>query len=1468
MACVVTTSKEFKNLMNQYGASMSTMELAIKSYLDKTSLEEYNPNDQNFKDYIDNYFKLGENNKYFSEKEYDKALEIWNSLQTRLNKSTSEKEALEFASSMNKIFGEENVIVYETNKGEYKVNVGKPINTKDVELSSEQDIIQIEDSLQKSKELVNRIIADSKKNIKFNPTDHTYTVNGKKADFSASEYAREGENVNMGLWGLPSSLIGNTADTVVRDFFMNSLKESYPNLNNNQLNNLKDDLTKLRKYFDNKFGENNYEIVTTEFPIASEVVITNSKGEKETKIIAGTMDMLIYDNKGNFYIYDMKTSRRDIQGDKKYKYTRQLNIYKSILEASYPEIKGKIKELKIIQMNVGYPSPQYIDGSPTADTYNIKGDPNQLYLNDKPIQDSDEYSAPRLILDNDVVMSLIDLKELKFQDEFKSLTQEEQDLMSEETTTSNLKHTPYQQTEEEKQRTALFNSTILPAQERTFLAKSVMKMASILVNHLQQDSANNQKFFPNNMHSGKDFTKMTRREIIDVVGINSLLNIVKNQYFDTENRLDVTDENVIKKLDLIYDNWGALIEAGKNHLMTLEGVTIERKYQSVKLDSGNDDVESDNDSGNLEEKPREYWQIGQRQISAKSGLSSDIRRAFERLPVLDESGKQLTDTFGYGIPLYTDSDVAVNSILDWVKDATTINEMENILNDLKSSYPWLNSIVNKIKDEPFRSQFFNNFRKDFTKYSIIIVEYDEKGNKVYKTQIINTKGATQTILEEITSAFKEGVMSNLIIARPGDIDGKGSVNIKQVEKLIKNRDELYNILYEASKTGSQGIFKYAIENSITPLTNLLNELGIHIKESTVKTALKQDLNKKQLTQTTINLILKDVGHILNTISEQKENKEYNPLLKGVKEGNVYGNYKNIIERFSKYIQDSIESSTYENGKLYYSFNTPSYLQGVITNLSNALGDNTKFENYIEENYGSYRWFKDNNDEWNNPWLELIAKSSDMRSGLQHKVQLSFESNKGKKTSYEDLSELGYTTSLLNEFFYDSHNKWAWYRVPILSDKPSSEFIRFKRYHTNYKRDITRGMKKVFNQEILRIKTVLERSSVMLNNPESISNINNFDAYNIIKNNSELSKKVKNKNKLSASDLVKDGKLVLSGSGAEFKFLEMFNQNIIVNDNLGKMIIAKINDDFSAEDEIVLDSLFESQFEEYMNNIFELEKKNWKNIGLYDTEEVVVKKGKNQTVETRFKYVNHLGKTKADIDTKLEEYLWNDVFATTNIIQLTVTDLAYYKNVEDFQKRFAQIHSPTMKMNVYAIDYNGVPYSKDHLERTIYLKDFEIISDIIPQIKTTLYDKVEKGEITKFQADTILSKYGYSTTKDGKFVESKLEDGKTVLIPSEKINVADAQGYSSPTSYRKKMGMMGRWSTEMDEAYNKIKSGEWNGEDLNVIWQPLKPFVYSQIRKTSGVNTMSELKVPVQNKNSEYLLIMADAILRGNQKETN
>ena len=167
----------------------------------------------------------------------------------------------------------------------------------------------------------------------------------------------ENKTVDIGAWGLPSSLIGTTADTIVRDFFGKGVKSSYPNMSKEDLINLKEDLNILKQSFDRKFGEGNYNVVTTEFPIAAPITVINKEGKPERKVIAGTMDMLIYDKDGNLYIYDMKTSRSGIAGDKLNGYTDQLNYYKSILEANYPQLSGKIKELNLIHMKVDYPRP-------------------------------------------------------------------------------------------------------------------------------------------------------------------------------------------------------------------------------------------------------------------------------------------------------------------------------------------------------------------------------------------------------------------------------------------------------------------------------------------------------------------------------------------------------------------------------------------------------------------------------------------------------------------------------------------------------------------------------------------------------------------------------------------------------------------------------------------------------------------------------------------------------------------------------------------------------------------------------------------------------------------------------------------------------------------------------------------------------------------------------------------------------
>lgn len=1334
--------------------------------------------------------------------------------------------------------------------------------------------IEETDLLQESEELLNRIIKDSETNIKKHENfdkegvegSHTYLIKKGKdwvpVDTSVTQLVHG--KVDMGAWGLPSSALGNTVDRFTRAYFNGEdvLKSNIPNLSKKDKRSLKSDLDKLSQYFDEKFGKGNYKVVTKEFPIAGKYTVINKNGEAEVKTIAGTMDMIIYDNKGNFYILDMKTSRSSFDDNKINNYSKQLEIYKAILEANYPELKGKIKDLILIRFDVGYPTPlgerdKYGEGEAVYEAADLSEgeDKDTLWIEDEEgnllaIEDSEYYVAPRLHISPEEALYQTNKVDMKH--EFEALTAEEKELIKEEFSFNESEEQSKEdnvETGEEIdniQTTSLYNNPMLSASERMFLANNVMSLTSYIITHLQTNKDANNYYF-GDRYSREDFTLMSRQDIINTIGIGRIFDYIRETYYNPENRNDIDDFDVLDKLQIAYDNWGALTKSAYAKLITLEGVTvIDTRPEDITRDDLDDNTLDDMEAASMEEKEIEYWQLGQRQISAKSSLSGEIRRAFEKLQVTDSEGNPVLDKYGYGFPTFVDSGEAVNKILDWVREATTMEEMESILSDMQESYPWVKVILEKIKDEPFRSQFFQNFRKDFTQYSIITVENGEDGSKRYVNHIINTKGASKVILEGVVNAYKSGLLTDIIIPIKGDIEGRGKVNVSKVTELKELNDSLLDKLHEAHENKR---LKTALSKAYPQIVTLLKSLGIDTNTQVLKDAFASDYSRKQEASTNYFKVLSSVDYILDTILSQKANTEYSPVKKG-EDGNVYGDYKKVVNTLSKYIQDSIESSTYENGKMHYSFTTPSYMGKLITNLRDATMNPDKFESFMEEEYGSYKWFK-TGKTWNNEWLRLLNTGKEYKEGLEHKVQLSYDG-----TSYTELSELGYTLSLLHEYFYDNKGskKWAWYRIPILANKPSSEFLRFKRYSgRKYKRDITNGLIKVFNQEVMRMRTVLERAV----NPDiqkiGVKEKITFDIKDSqLKTKNKKGKEVPNtvlinklksikegdKGTLTLEDLVKDGKLVFEGSGAEFKFLSALNNNIINKDALGQLIVDKLNG-VEVDEEVLEESLREA-INSYMDIQVQSEIANWERIGLFDT----IKSSKKDA-KPKFKYADFIGSTREEIEAALEEYVWNDMFATINIIELTATDLAYYRNIEDFQKRYSQVHAPSMRLNVSARDANGNLYSADGKERTMYLRDNIAVSEIIPIVSNIFDNKIKnlKGEEQK-----------------------NMKIMKALILKSfEEVNVADAQGYSSPTSYRKKMGMMGKWTSDMETAYNRIKSGDFNVNDLGVVWQPLKPFVYSQIRKSSGASTMSELKVPVQNKNSEYLLILADAIIRGGNK---
>ena len=187
---------------------------------------------------------------------------------------------------------------------------------------------------------------------------------------------------------------------------------------------------------------------------------------------------------------------------------------------------------------------------------------------------------------------------------------------------------------------------------------------------------------------------------------------------------------------------------------------------------------------------------------------------------------------------------------------------------------------------------------------------------------------------------------------------------------------------------------------------------------------------------------------------------------------------------------------------------------------------------------------------------------------------------------------------------------------------------------------------------------------------------------------------------------------------------------------------------------------------------------------------------------------------------LEEYYWNSVYAQTQIIQLTAKDLAFYKSAVDFQKRYKQVYAAGKRL------FTNSQYGRK-FENVIYLKDLEVTYSKLEALKNALEKAVSEGRISKMDRDAILNTY-------------------------RKVNATDAQGFRSMTSYRAVLDMMGQWNPMMEDALNKIKAGQWDMSHYNLVWQTIKPFVYSTTVKPDGKG--GKIRVMHQNKDSEFLLL--------------
>ena len=329
-------------------------------------------------------------------------------------------------------------IANDTNSGLFAKPAKTDTNSSPVEGTSTSKPVTATDNTSEKLAKVRQEIDDVRKGFESRikrsdnfAEDHTYFIDDKPADTSVTQRIHGKQDI--GAYGTPSSLLGNTADDAARIFFENDghIPENHniPNITEEGRAELERDLNKIKTYLDKKFGKGKYGVITEEFPIGG---VINVNGENKT--IAGTMDMIVYTADGDIYIFDFKTKRLgtgsgEISDTTLNGYKQQVNIYRQLIVANNPHLAGRVKTGALIKFITDYPAPtggiEYQEHPTIPNQLQVRESKDEEFVN---IQDSlVEYSAPYFFGDAYFEKAhIINVEQQDFVDEITALPEQQE----------------------------------------------------------------------------------------------------------------------------------------------------------------------------------------------------------------------------------------------------------------------------------------------------------------------------------------------------------------------------------------------------------------------------------------------------------------------------------------------------------------------------------------------------------------------------------------------------------------------------------------------------------------------------------------------------------------------------------------------------------------------------------------------------------------------------------------------------------------------------------------------------------------------------------------------------------------------------------------------------------------------------------------------------------------------------------
>lgn len=863
---------------------------------------------------------------------------------------------------------------------------------------------------------------------------------------------------------------------------------------------------------------------------------------------------------------------------------------------------------------------------------------------------------------------------------------------------------------------------------------------------------------------------------------DALINLQKKKgYSIDEEAIDkkatIMAKAVVERKDTAFknvlNNFQVLAEESLGNLALTEGISVNLNSNFVL------NTQENSDTFNEEGKQTNQGDIFEKEESLKDGWMTDVRQ----VATFDSLTARVRQAIGNMVRYDSTGNVDRDDLGDniYLNAGYVHSELIQALRNMVSAEDMIPMLEQLSKKKVWVKQIINELNNDNQLFTEFYRAY-RKDYVNYFIQKVSTNSDTSTSTKVMSINGAEGTAHYFdewrdnyeygnVLTTDSIYDKNGDIQLKKAKVGLDLVDSLLDI-FEDRET----IVENLTDENIARIKKAMNMLGVSVDSETLENALKFNLDNKAF-KPAVNVLLSNLRTIyydLNKGNEKVKDGEYVDLL------NIHGTaFNNIAEVINKVDEDTIESSVRQGDKTMYAHINPSY----VTTLIKKLQREDTYKQVLDD-YRVCNWFN-KNGKWRNSILEEIENSAEVRSNLKHVVLLQYN-----RKEYAAWSDLDATLALYNMYMTGAADRsgsetYGYYQVPMLSDAQSAEFIKFKRYKKNYEEKLLDKFKDLVYQEIDRINLVKERATT----DNHIDPIANFD--------------------------MDDKKM----GGAEFKFFPELNQK----DQSGKTFLQAIDEAKKISmDEV--DNLIKNTIKSIMDNRFNEAVQHYKDIGLYDR----IGTDKN----ARFKYVNVY--SEEGMNNRMREWFWNSTYFTSQFIELTTTDLAYYKNLEEFQKRNKQDHAPAERLNTLAT-WNGKPVlvnndgSRRTVRRVIYLKDNILPANSMDSINEILEARVKD--------------------KDDAFTAY---DKAAIMSIFSKVNVADAQAYNTLPSFRSTQIMAGMWSDAEETAYNNIMNNKWTASDFLVLWNTRKPYLYTQKNQPDGMGGI--MKVPTQHKNSEFLLL--------------